>query len=647
MTYGVIYSVVIKHPRNIVIDRAPNRLYDRGMKYVKIFRILATALLLALLIATLPSTPALAAGNLRVSPNSGKVGQEVEAWGSEFVQGRYDLYFSRESASEGEDIDADVLNYELVYQNFNVPSANFENKYFNVPARLTDGDVTETVRGGTYYVYATYTNSKNIEARVQFTVEAVALITLDPEEGPVGTEVKISGEGFGNRENITVEYNGSEVDIESGDNDTDSTGEFQNTKIIIPPSTAGTHTITVIGDVSNIEAEAEFTVEPDITITPESGAAGSTITVSGTGFGEDLDVTINFNVDEVATDGTNEDGSFEVSFPVPLRAEGSYTVEAVDDDDNSAEANFTIATTAVNIIPSTGKTGTEVTVNGNGFIASTSITITFADETVATTSSDADGNFSATFTVPNKATDTYKVKATDGTNTKEADFTISTSGDINPKAGSVGTGLTISDVGFTAGGTVTITYDGNQLATTTVNTDGSFSFNAPASSGGPHTIIATDETNTKQVSFTFIMESTPPLIPAPLKPEMNIKAKAEAYFDWEGVTDPSGVTYSLQIATDESFSPASIVLEKTGINSSEYTIPRAQRLKSVSKEAPYYWHVKAVDGAYNESQWSGTGSFYVGTSLALPQPVLYTLIGVGALLLVIFAFWLGRKTAYY
>ncbi len=73
----------------------------------------------------------------------------------------------------------------------------------------------------------------------------------------------------------------------------------------------------------------------------------------------------------------------------------------------------------------------------------------------------------------------------------------------------------------------------------------------------------------------------------------------------------------------------------------------AEKLQSVSKEAPYYWHVKAIDGAFNESQWSGTGAFSVGFSLALPQPLIYTIFGIGALLLGMFGFWLGRKTAYY
>ena len=162
---------------------------------------------------------------------------------------------------------------------------------------------------------------------------------------------------------------------------------------------------------------------------------------------------------------------------------------------------------------------------------------------------------------------------------------------------------------------------------------------------GNNTVTATDGTN--KLPSDFVMESESPSIPIPRLPKIAVKVEAEAYFDRKDVADPSGVTYSLQMATDENFSQASIVLEKTGISSSEYTIAKAERLKSVSKEAPYYWRVKAIDSASNESQWTGTGSFYVGTSLALSQPVIYTLIGVAALLLAVFAFWMGRKTAYY
>jgi hypothetical protein len=144
------------------------------------------------------------------------------------------------------------------------------------------------------------------------------------------------------------------------------------------------------------------------------------------------------------------------------------------------------------------------------------------------------------------------------------------------------------------------------------------------------------------------MESEAPPVPTPLVPEMNVKAAALTYFDWEDVEDISGVTYTLQIATDEDFTKDSMVLEKAGLTESEYTITEEEKLPSVKKEARYYWRVRAVDGASNASDWTSAGSFYVGFPLPeLKGWLLYTLMGIGGLLLLIFGFWLGRRTAYY
>ncbi|MFC1933090.1 IPT/TIG domain-containing protein [Chloroflexota bacterium] len=626
----------------------------------KIFRTLALALTLALLVTALPATPALAAETLYVYPTSGEIGEEFEVWGNEFSSGfDYDIYFSDERAFVNDEIDEDVLNYEFLGTvAIDSGETYFTDARYDVPSQLRDGDEDEKVRGGTYYIYATYEDDERIKARVEFDVEAVAIISLDSNEGTVGTEVEISGEGYGDSEDITVEYDGSDVDIESGDSDTDSSGEFECT-ILVPESTAGDHTITVIGDDSDLEAEDTFTVEPQISISPESGAAGDTVTVSGTGFGDEVDIAITFNTTEVATDETDDDGSFEVSFNVPALGAGSYDIEA-DDDDNSDTAEFTIATATFNLSSTTGSVGDVVTVSGTGFQASKSITITFDNESAATATTDVDGAFSADVTVPVRTADTYKVKASDGTNTIEADFSISTSAGISPvtsvaSPGYVDSQLTVSGIGFVAGRTVTITYDGSQVATSLVKTDGTFSatFNVPASSGGEHSIIATDGVNTKPL--TFIMESSPPSTVYPQLPLMDSKLE-EWRLDWCGdatdltkeVTDASPpITYTLQIATSEDFSEDSIVLEKTGLTESECTLDKEERLESVDEESPYYWHVKAVDGAANEGPWTGTGRFYVGFSFGLSQTVIYILIGIGALLLGIFGFWLGRKTAYY
>jgi len=629
------------------------------MKYIKSFRILAVALALALLVATLPTAPVLAAGYIEVTPNHSIIGERIDVWGDYFAATQQlDIYFSDEDVSLGDRIDTDVRDYEKVVTGRYANDLGALTAYFVVPSKLTDGNNPATkVKAGHYYVYITAYLLKPIIAFAIFTVDSTGEITLDPDEGTVGTEVEITGEGFNEEEeDITVEYDGDDIDIESGDDETDDDGEFTCT-IIIPESTADDHTITVIGEDSAIEASAEFTMEPKVTITPESGTTGDTITVSGTGFGDRLDFSIFFDDDEVVEDEeTNRKGSFEVTFAVPPLAQGSYDIEAEDEDNNSDKVEFTITASTISLNPTSGKAGDEVTLSGTGFPASKPITITFDNTIMDTVASDEQGKFKATFTVPVRTKGTYAVKADDGTNILTDGFSIGTDATISPKTGHVGTEITVSGVGFVAGKTATITYDGDQVVTTpqpvTVNPDGNFSatFNVPASTSGEHIIKATGLT--APVQSTFVMESTPPPIPAPLKPEMGIKAEAGAYFGWEEVTDDSlPVTYTLQIATEnftsESFSQASMVLERTGITTSEYTLTKEDRLESVSKDAPYYWRVKAVDGASNGSEWSLPGTFHVGFSFGLSQGVIYTLIGIGALILFIFGFLLGRRTAYF
>jgi phosphodiesterase/alkaline phosphatase D-like protein len=113
-----------------------------------------------------------------------------------------------------------------------------------------------------------------------------------------------------------------------------------------------------------------------------------------------------------------------------------------------------------------------------------------------------------------------------------------------------------------------------------------------------------------------------------------------ATFQWSAVTDSSGVTYTLQIATDATFTK--LVLEKKGLTSAEYTLTKDEKLSSVSKDTPYYWRVKAIDGASNESAWASAGSFYVGFFFT-QTTLIYILIGIGAVILILLAFWLGTR----
>ncbi|MBA7714534.1 hypothetical protein ES703_123560 [subsurface metagenome] len=122
------------------------------------------------------------------------------------------------------------------------------------------------------------------------------------------------------------------------------------------------------------------------------------------------------------------------------------------------------------------------------------------------------------------------------------------------------------------------------------------------------------------------MESEAPSVPQPLLPERDKKAESPQYFDWEDVTDDSSpVTYVLQIATKQNFSDGSIVLDKRGLTNSDYLITEEEKLEPVWKKDSYYWRVKAIDGASNESEWLTAWSFY---SAGFPEWAKITIIAI-------------------
>ncbi len=540
------------------------------MKAGKWFRVISLAVVLCLLMVPLTALPTLAATeSIDLDPEEGEIGEEVEVTGKNFDES-YDygdddyedyyvtVYFTDEDVDEGDDIDY-LDSYEIVDSSDWVDEDGDWDTTFDVPDELDDGDDEVTVTGGDYYVFVTYEDDDNIVAVAEFTVIA-AEIALDSTKGPVGTAVEITGTDFTKYDYIYVDFDGDELDIESGAAEVDRYGGFTVTVLILE-STAGEHTITVT-DESDLAAEAKFTVEPEITLSAATGAAGDTITVTGTGFGKDVDVSVEFDGTELNSTITDDYGSFAINITLPVRTVGTYEVEAKDEERNKATADLEIKA-GITLNPANGNVSTQVTVSGSGFTPNASVNISYAGVKETTATADTTGKFTASFKVPKSQSGAQTVTATDGANIATAVFT---------------------------------------------------------------------------------MESVPPPVPAPQIPLLEDKAKSQAYFDWDEVTDPSGVTYSLQIATNQGFS--SLLLEKTGLTESEYTLTKEEKLVSTKKDAPYYWRVQAVDGAGNESGWTTPGAFYVGFSLSLPTWALYTLLGIAGVLLLLVGFLLGRRTSY-
>ena len=210
--------------------------------------------------------------------------------------------------------------------------------------------------------------------------------------------------------------------------------------------------------------------------------------------------------------------------------------------------------------------------------------------------------------------------------------------------GHTGMTLTVDGIGFMAEAKVTITYGNGgaiKVATATTDADGNFSvnFTVPASPVGGHTVTASDGTN--RLAAVLVMETAAPLLTVLFPPVVVAVPGARAHFDWEDVEDPSGTTYILQVAADAGFTD--IVLEKKGLAASEYTTTESENLESATKEAPYYWRVRVVDGAANESGWTPPGLFWVSqTRASLVTWIIGVCAGIGLVGLVLLVLGLRR-----
>lgn len=453
---------------------------------------------------------------------------------------------------------------------------------------------------------------------------AAPAVTLSPASGAAGTEVTITGTVFDSYKGDSLHIIFDTTEISGSPLTVPQTGEF--TLLFTIPATAspGRHWIRVksnSGDISSL-AENFFTIEETgITLDIVEGTIGTRVTVSGTGFYAGRTVNLyyyNITGDIVGAEIASPIGRFNHSFTIPASTGGIHRINASNAEGNSAEAEFKVIPDITLNLSSAGPREL-LNVSGTGFGYRSNVDIVFGTSTVATVRTDDYGNFDTVFNVPDVRPNPYDVKAQDQQgNVDKIKFTVTAGVSLSQTNGAVGSKVTLKGSGFKIGGTVTVDYDNLRVATATADNNGSFTaaFNIPPSRSGSHVITASDGSTTKQLTFT--VESEAPQPPVMLLPSNGSETRAEAYLDWQDVTDPSQpVAYRLQIASDQNFS--SLILEKEELAASEYTLTATEKLTADAKRAPYFWRVKAVDAAGNESEWSLPWSFYIN---APPAPVL-------------------------
>jgi hypothetical protein len=388
---------------------------------------------------------------------------------------------------------------------------------------------------------------------------------------------------------------------------------------------------------------AYFRVTPKIKLEQTSGFVGDEVVISGNGFAAEKPVSVYMDEVRMETGDSDVDGQLaNLRFVVPSCPMGNHDLKVEDSDGNYTTTTYNIRQNMA-VTPSIAQVGNDVTISGTGF-QNKDVTIYFDDEDVTVIRPASDGSFAVKIAVPPCGDGVHKIKADDGVNRSYFDLTVTPSLIITPDNGNIGTQVSAQGFGFRPGLPVTALYDNIELEATIINSVGSFtfSFQVPKSKSGSHTIVISDSINSLTSAFT--VESTPPVAPTLVSPLDSAKITEDIHFEWNPVSDPSGIVYSFELADDAQFS--NIIVAEYNMAAPFYDLYDNGELL-ISREAPYYWRVMAIDGASNTSSWSSIGTFYKAITVNsivtnMPAWTKYVLLFLGVVLVGFMLFLFSR-----
>jgi hypothetical protein len=533
---------------------------------------------------------------ISMSKTSGAAGSSITVNGSGFVAGESSIVVTYDGNPIGSSTSANA--------------AGAWGLTFNIPASA----------GGTHTIDAYGATTKATEVADK-TFSVTAGLIISKNNGPPGIQVTVTGAGFAaNETGINVTWDSAPIGNPAN---AGPTGAWTSS-ITIPTTSAGAHNINAYGtSTTSGGANLSFTVGAGITTSKTSGTAGTTVSVSGAGFAANEKITITFDTTTVSSNTASATGTWTANFSVPASSGGDHNINATGVTTKAAA----IFTTLPSVILDTANasTGSTITATGSGFTpGQKSITVTFDDQELTSgISADTSGSWKATFAVPSAASGSHTIKIAGAggvdLSVDAISFKIKPAVALSPATGTVGSTVSVKGTGFAAGSNITITYDDNSVAKVSADGSGSFSKSIviPKSLAGDHEVKASDPTNSAVTNFTI--DSTAPPVPKPSTPTdgqtIGFMGSITPTFTWAKVTASSAVTYTFQVDSDPEFANP---LEKGGLTVNKYTLTNSEALP----RGDYYWRVRAVDTASNQSPWSQ--SQYLKSGLI--SPVLFTLI---------------------
>jgi hypothetical protein len=251
------------------------------------------------------------------APSSGTVGRAIEISGTGF-------------ASKEENIKI-TFDEEVVKENI----------YADEDGSWEATIVVPPLQRGTYAVDA---SGESTRARDVPDVEFIlgAGILVEPSLAYVGDTITVAGGGFAPGETgIKVTFGGTVVtSVITAEAD----GTWESS-FVLPASTYGSHTVSASGDITKPDVMTNLATKAKIEeLSPVEGAPGDSVTLSGSGFNGNQELTVTLAGIGVSGDmQTLADGNVVISFQVPPGSpEGKQTVVVRDEGGATDSAEFTV-----------------------------------------------------------------------------------------------------------------------------------------------------------------------------------------------------------------------------------------------------------------------------------------------------------------
>jgi hypothetical protein len=362
-------------------------------------------------------------------------------------------------------------------------------------------------------------------------------IDISPLAGPAGTTIQVNGAKFKPGETVGIYWDstGSTALTKVTAN---SAGAF-STSIKAPADSDGKHLVAAKGLSSGWKASRTYTLgklangdDASISISPNSGPAGTTIKVSGTSFraGEQVGVYWDSTGSTpLATVTASSAGAFTATVKAQAGTTGRHLIAAKGlSSEWKASRSYTLeiesaqagADAGITITPSGGPTGVKIYVSGAGFGPGEKVGV-YWDSTgstpLATATADSSGAFSATVTAQS-GTDGRHLIAAKGLSTgwkASRSFTLGSwqatdqsAISVDPANGAADTAVVVTGQNFLPNEKVGVYWDSTgstALTTVTADANGRISATVRATGGvaGRHLIATKGLTSGWKASRSF------------------------------------------------------------------------------------------------------------------------------------------------